>query len=401
MQNSSVALKKRSRFSLLVTFVAVAGLILTIVAVSIPNLLRSRSAANESSAVGSVRSINSAVATYAEQHPGSGYPQKLSDLAPYVGDLAGGQKSGYSFGYEPVDQDGDGVAEGFDVDARPVSAGQSGQRLFSSNETGEISYQKASGGQKELLDGGTPDAPKRAAVPGARLVVRNGSVTLIVAEPSRAAEDARAATYRAGGYVESVHSSDGGTPKQQTSMTIRVPAARYDEIRREVLGLAERVMDESDEARDVTGQYVDFESNLRNYHAEERQYLEIMRRSGAIEETLAVAKELADVRGRIERVQGQLNLLAHQTQMASLAVTLRTEAIAQPTDVRWHPRAEIKTAFWDAADDLSIYANFMIAVFFRLPVFILWTVTVLVFGLSGWRLLRWLWKRLLPAPAAA
>jgi hypothetical protein len=43
----------------------------------------------------------------------------------------------------------------------------------------------------------------------------------------------------------------------------------------------------------------------------------------------------------------------------------------------------------------------MIAVLFRLPIFVLWTVTVLVFVLGGWRVLRWLWKRLLPAPSAA
>jgi len=178
-------------------------------------------------------------------------------------------------------------------------------------------------------------------------------------------------------------------------------AARFDEARREVRALGERVKNEQDDAQDVTGKYVDLESNLRNYHAEEAQYLEIMRRSGSIKDTLAVAERLADVRGRIERTQGQLNLLAHQTQMAVLEVTLCTEAVAQPVDVRWHPKAEIKAAFWDAADDLSVYANFMIAVLFRLPVFLLWVITVLVSALCGWRLLRWVWKRLLSAPAPA
>jgi hypothetical protein len=73
-----------------------------------------------------------------------------------------------------------------------------------------------------------------------------------------------------------------------------------------------------------------------------------------------------------------------------------TEAVAQPADVRWHPRAEIKAAFWDATDDLSAYANFMIALFFRLPVFLLWAATALAFVLGGRRLLRWMWRKLLP-----
>ncbi len=402
MQNNSVAPKKRSESHWLVTSLVVTGLILVIAAIGTPNLLRSRIAANESSAVGSVRAINTAVVKYRSEHPHGGLPQRLADLAPYVDEnLAAGERSGYKFDYRAVDADGDGVAEAFDVEARPALANESGVRHFSSNETGVISFQTSDSGPKRSLDGESTPNPERKAAPRRRLVVRNGSVSLMIAEPAPVTEKIRALASRLGGYVESVRFSDDRASARQASITIRVPAARYDEARLEVQGLGERVVSEEDDARDVTGQYVDFESTLRNFHAEEAQYLEIMRRSGSMEETLAVAKELADVRGRIERTQGQLNLLAQQTQMASLSVTLRTEAVVQSADVRWQPRAEIKAAFWNAADDLSVYANFLIAVVFRLPVFVLWTVTALAFGVSAWRLLRWLWKRLLPAQAAA
>ncbi len=374
---------------------------LVVLAISVPNLLRSRIAANESSAVGSIRTINTAVTTYSSQHPDGGFPEKLSDLSAYIdASLATGERSGYRFEYEPVDQDGDGIVEGFSVEARPLVTGQSGQRIFSSNETGYISYQGNPAQPKELLDGGTPPEPPRKAS-SARRIMRKGSLSMIVGEPSSVAERIRAVAYRLGGYVESVRLSGEGAAAKEGCITVRIPAARYDDARREVRALGERVEDEEDDASDVTAKYVDLESNLRNYHAEEAQYLAIMRRSGSIKDTLAVAKELADVRGRIEQAQGQLNLITHQTQMSVLAVTLQREAIAEPTDVRWHPKAEIKAAFWDAADDLSVYANTMIAVLFRLPILILWTVTVLVFALCGWRLLRWLWKRLLPAPTAA
>lgn len=402
MQTIVVATKKKFRGSWLLTFVLLAALMLTITAISVPNLLRSRIAANESSAVGSVRTINTAVVTYSGQHPGEGYPQKLSDLTPYIdASMANGQKSGYSFRYEPVDQNGDGIVEGYSVEARPVATGQSGQRRFSSDETGAISYQNNGAQPKELLDGGTPQQPERQSAPQLRRMVRKGSVNLIVSEPAPTAEKVRAVAYRLDGYVESVRFSDEGAGAREASITIRVPAPRYDDARREVRALGGRVKNEEDDARDVTGQYVDLESNLRNFHAEEAQYLEIMRHSGSIKDTLAVAERLADVRGRIERTQGQLNLLSHQTQMAVLEVNLCTEAVAQPVDVRWHPKAEFQAAFWNAADDLSVYANFMIAVIFRLPVFVLWAATSLVFALCGWRLLRWFWRKLLPAPSPA
>ncbi|HSA94129.1 MAG TPA: DUF4349 domain-containing protein [Terriglobales bacterium] len=387
--------------SWLVTASLVLGVLLTIIAVATPNLLRSRISANESSAVGSVRTLNTALATYKAEHPQAGYPPQLAELAPYVdANLTAGQKAGYNFTYTPVDQDGDGVSEAFDVKAQPIEPGKSGQRHFSSDETGSISYQQIPAGPKELLGGGTPSSERRPAGQ-IRRMIQNGSMNLIVSEPSQSTEVIRTIAYRLGGYVESEQTS-GYAGERTVSITIRVPGARYEEARRAIRGLGQRVENERDEARDVTGQYVDLESSLRNFRAEEAQYLEIMRRAGSIKDTLAVAERLADVRGRIERTQGQLNLLARQTEMASLAVTLRTEPVVQPTTVRWHPAAEVKAAFWDAADNLATYANFMIAVLFRLPVMLLWIVTLGVGLAAGWKMLRWMWKRLFAtAPAAA
>lgn len=400
MHTLTATTKTRPRGLWLLTIVLSAMIFLIIAAVSIPNLLHSRIAANESSAVGSLRTLNTAAVTYRKQHPGAGYPSQLSDLAPYIdANLASGHKSGYSFRYEPA-RDVDGTVKGFRVEAVPLATGQSGIRRFSADDTGVIrSRSSPSQGERPLDGEGVPPGEQPGAEP--RRTMRRASLRMTVAEPEAVAEKVRAVANRSGGYVDSVRIWEEGESARQASVAIRVPAAQFDDVRRKVRELGERVNREEDDARDVTGQYVDLESNLRNYHAEEAQYLAIMRRSGSIKDTLAVAERLADVRGRIERTQGQLNLLAHQTEMAVLEVNLCTEVIAQPVDVRWHPRAEIKSAFWSAADDLSTYANFMITVAFRLPVFILWATTLLVSGASGWRLLRWAWKRLLPAPLPA
>jgi len=393
--------RKKTRVSPLLIAIVSIAIGLAIASVATPNLMRSRVAANEASAVGSIRTINTALATYSAQHP-EGYPQKLSDLAPLVDPvLASGMKSGYRFRYMPSSPDVDGVAKAFRVEAAPITT-QTGVRRFSSDQTGEIRYQVSLSQPEQPLDGESPQTARPPAMQVSARMMRKASLNMVVSEPSAVGEKIRVLAEELGGYVESVRSLDEGSGASETTIEIRVPANNFEEARREVRGLGERVKDEQDDARDVSAQHVDLESHLRNYRAEEAQYLEIMRRSGTIKDTLAVSERLADVRGRIEQMQGQLDRLAHQTEMAVLEVSLRTEAVVQAAGVHWHPAAEIKAALYSAADDLSTYANFMIAVFFRLPVFALWAFTIVTSSLGGWRLLRWTWRRFVPSsiPAA-
>lgn len=127
--------------------------ILIIAAIAIPNLLRSRVAANESSAVGSIRTINVAEVTYATIYPKVGFSSSLEALggaSPCTESstsaclidsvLASGLKSGYGFTYQAEDMDGDQVMEAYTVQAVPINPGNTGNRSFCSDESGVIRY---------------------------------------------------------------------------------------------------------------------------------------------------------------------------------------------------------------------------------------------------------------------
>lgn len=144
-------MKTEQGFSLIELLIVVA-IILIIAAIAIPNLLKSKMAANEASAVGSIRTINTGLVTYAADCPNLGYAASLVELntgalcASGTGIidavLAAGNKSGYTFAYVPGAAV-NGVVNTYTTNADPNTRGTTGQRSFFSNQTGVIRYNQA------------------------------------------------------------------------------------------------------------------------------------------------------------------------------------------------------------------------------------------------------------------
>jgi len=144
--------KNQKGFSLIELLIVVA-IILIIAAIAIPNLLRSRMAANEASAVGSLRTLNTAAVTYSSTYPSVGYPGTLGALAPAASAtsaaadlvdsvLAAGTKSGYSFTWAA----GAGTpSTGYNITANAVAQGTSGTRGFYTDQSGVIRYSAGAG----------------------------------------------------------------------------------------------------------------------------------------------------------------------------------------------------------------------------------------------------------------
>jgi len=147
-------MRKQKGFSLIELLIVVA-IILIIAAIAIPNLLRARMAANESSAVASIRTVNTGMVTYNSTYPTVGFATALSNLGGTTpctpssttaclidSVLGGGTKSGYNFaatgaGGTPMVQ--------YYATGTPITANQTGIRSFCAFEDAVVRVQAAGG----------------------------------------------------------------------------------------------------------------------------------------------------------------------------------------------------------------------------------------------------------------
>ena len=211
-------------------------------------------------------------------------------------------------------------------------------------EVGEAEYMR-----EVEADEGVMDAP---AEPGGsagntaasieRLIIRNASLDLVVADTEAAFDEIIALVDELGGYI--VESSKYQYREGlQASVTFRVPVESLDSALARIRDLATEVRDENISGKDVTSDYVDYRSRLRHLEATEETLLDIMAEAEDTEAALNVFEDLRGVQAEIEQVKGQMQYLEESAAMSSVSLTITPDALAQPIQVGgWHPEGTLR-----------------------------------------------------------
>lgn len=231
---------------------------------------------------------------------------------------------------------------------------------------------------------GGPAAPQAVPSIDVRKIVRTADLAIDVDRFDDTAARLLQIAERAGGYVaESSYAEDGGVP--HGAFTLRVPATRFASAVTEVEKLG-TITHRRIGGQDVTEEFVDLQSRIRNLERHEQRLLSFMDRAAKVSDLLAIEEQLARVRGEIEQLTGRLRFLERSADLASIAVAVTRKA--KKTSVLWDFSGTIDRM--QAAFLSTVRQILSVVEWFGVTASALFPVLLLAAGV--W--LAWRWRRL-------
>ncbi len=181
-------------------------------------------------------------------------------------------------------------------------------------------------------------------LPSDRMVVRTGSIQMVVNQISAALDSINQISARYGGYVVNSQQWKEGD-RNIGSISIRVLADSYDKAMADLRLIAKSITSESTTSQDVTEEYSDLSSRIKNLQAAEAQLLKIMENATKTEDILSIQRELTSVRGQIEQIKGRMIYLERTSSTSLININLEEAVLAikfNANKVSGEAEAEIK-----------------------------------------------------------
>lgn len=161
-----------------------------------------------------------------------------------------------------------------------------------------------------------------------RKIIKNANLTLTVDDYEQAVEEIRAKVVTLNGYVayETEYTTDKlGT--KRGSMQVRIPQSDFDTFLAGLEPLGEMKRKDIN-SQDVTEEYIDVTGRLNALRVKEERLLDILTKSGSLNEILAVENELANTRSQLETTEGRLRYLNNQTSFSTISISLEQAAVS-------------------------------------------------------------------------
>ena len=202
-----------------------------------------------------------------------------------------------------------------------------------------------------------------------RMVIQTASLRVSVADTVEAMRSTSNLAKQLGGYVVSTERYTDTTYNNvsyaHTYITIRVPSAKLEQAMEEVRQLSatgkDGILSESLSGQDVTSDFVDSNSRLRNLKAAEDQLVVLMENTEDLEATMSVFRELTEIRSQIEVLEGHIKYLQESSDLSSLSVDFVAEASLKPIEIGgWKPQGVVKESIERLVRSFQDIVDFLI-----------------------------------------
>ena len=229
-----------------------------------------------------------------------------------------------------------------------------------------------------------------------RHVIRNGSMNLTVKDTRETIKTVQGISSAAEGIISGSYVYEIREGQYAANLTLRIPVAHFDAIMEQLqeLGKAAEINTGND---DVTMQYLDLETRIKNLNAQEERLREILEMANTVEDVLAVERELGRVRNEIEVMITQFTYLQDQVSFSTINLYIREEHIATQ-NISPAPFENLGTRMKEALVRsvnfvMAAFAALLVALTAMLPVLLVLALIVFIV----WRLIARAAKRKTPA----
>ncbi|MEW6650105.1 MAG: DUF4349 domain-containing protein [Chloroflexota bacterium] len=219
---------------------------------------------------------------------------------------------------------------------------------------------------------------EQSAISVERLVIRNANLGIVVEDPAEVLSGIMAMAEEMGGFVVNSNLFQrqlrDGVQVFEANVTVRVPATKLSAALEQIKAYVENpetdVLSENVTGQDVTSEYTDLKSRLRNLEDAAEQLRAIMADARRTEDVLNVLNELRAVNEQIEILKGQIQYYEESAAMSAISVSIQAQETVAPLTIGgWKPEGVARDALQALIDAYQTIASGLIwAVIFCLPI---------------------------------
>ncbi len=243
-----------------------------------------------------------------------------------------------------------------------------------------------------------------------RKIIKNGNLSLVVKNIENSKNSIENIVKNNSGFISNSNFSENedyrydkngqrklSSVRKSGYFTVKVPSKNFEKTFSELKKVALKVNNESVSGNDVTEQFADLKTQLKNKKSEVDQYRKILEKAVKVEDVLKVTQYLNTAQTQFERLQGRMNRLSNQVEMSTVSVNITSEKDIEVFGVTWSPLSELKSGFSNMVGDMKDFADDVIKFIFKLPIYILYVGGVILAGRIIWKLFlklkRKIWEK--------